>query len=308
MAQSHREASRRLFEFAEQQQGFFTTKQAKAAGFAENTHPYHVQVGNWVREYRGIYRLALFPTSDRPDLVLWALWSRNRNEEIEGVYSHDTALSLYDLSDLNPAKLHMTVPTDFRRSSDIPGILVLHYADLPESDIQTAQGFKRRRRPAIPSKLEWTNGSLPDSTWTLELGTWLSSRLETIACRDWLGFAGIEKSRVRMIAREQQFAEKIHAYTLPRNAPNSRVKDLVDMALLIGSDGLNQQRILDALRLTFERRETHDLPAVWVPPPADWQIPFQALSEECGLPTDVAAVFAGVQAYFEQLLAQRTDR
>ena len=53
MAQSHREASRRLFEIAEQQQGFFTTKQAKAAGFAENTHPYHVQVGNWTREHRG---------------------------------------------------------------------------------------------------------------------------------------------------------------------------------------------------------------------------------------------------------------
>src|SRR5664279_4010043 len=102
MAQSHREASRQLFEFAEQQQGFFTTKQAKAAGFAENTHPYHVQVGNWIREHRGIYRLALFPAADRPDLVLWALWSRNRNEEVEGAYSHHTALSLYDLSDLNP--------------------------------------------------------------------------------------------------------------------------------------------------------------------------------------------------------------
>src|SRR5437588_9820009 len=145
MAQSHREASRRLFQIAEQQQGFFTTKQAKAAGFAENTHPYHVQVGNWLREHRAIYRLALFPTTDRPELVLWALWSRNRNEEVEGVYSHHTALSLYDLSDLNPAKLQMTVPTDFRRNSDIPSILVLHYADLPESDIQTAQGFRFTR-------------------------------------------------------------------------------------------------------------------------------------------------------------------
>jgi len=142
VAQSHREASRRLFEFAEQQQGFFTAKQAKAAGFAENTHPYHVQAGNWIREYRGIYRLVLFPAADRPDLVLWALWSRNRNEEVEGVYSHQTALSLYELSDLNPAKLHMTVPTDFRRNSEIPGILVLHYADLPDGDVQTAQGFK----------------------------------------------------------------------------------------------------------------------------------------------------------------------
>jgi predicted transcriptional regulator of viral defense system len=146
MAQSHREAARRLFEIAEQQQGFFTTKQAKAAGFAENTHPYHVQVGNWIREHRGIYRLALFPTADRPDLMLWALWSRNRDEEVEGVYSHQTALTLYDLlSDLNPAKLHMTVPTDFRRNSEIPGILVLHYADLSESDVQTAQGFKFTR-------------------------------------------------------------------------------------------------------------------------------------------------------------------
>src|SRR5450759_3169906 len=145
MPRCHRESERRLFETAEGQEGFFTTKQAKAAGFAENTHPYHVQVGNWVREHRGIYRLALFPTTDRPDLVLWALWSRNRNEEIEGVYSHHTALSLYDLSDLNPAKLHMTVPTGFRRNSDIPGVLVLHYADLPESDVQTAQGFKFTR-------------------------------------------------------------------------------------------------------------------------------------------------------------------
>jgi hypothetical protein len=44
-----------------------------------------------------------------------------------------------------------------------------------------------------------------------------------------------------MIAREQQFAEKIHAYTLPRNAANSRVKDLVDLALLIGSGGLDKR-------------------------------------------------------------------
>ena len=100
-----------------------------------------MQVGDWIREHRGIYRLALFPTADRPDLVLWALWSRNRNEEVEGVYSHQTALSLYDLSDVNPSKLHMTVPIDFRRNSAIPRILVLHAAGLLESDVQTAQGW-----------------------------------------------------------------------------------------------------------------------------------------------------------------------
>ena len=48
MGQSHLEAARRLFDIAEQQQGFFTAKQAKSAGYAENTHPSHVQVGNWI--------------------------------------------------------------------------------------------------------------------------------------------------------------------------------------------------------------------------------------------------------------------
>ena len=145
MAASRTEAHRRLYEIAESQQGFFTTKQAKAAGFAENTHPYHVRAGNWIREHRGIYRLALFPPTEHPDLVQWALWSRNRREEIEGVYSHHTALSLWELSDLNPAKLHMTVPSHFRRNSEIPEILVLHYADLPASDVEAAQGFKFTR-------------------------------------------------------------------------------------------------------------------------------------------------------------------
>jgi len=136
------------------------------------------------------------------------------------------------------------------------------------------------------------------------IGDVVMQPVETIVCRDWLGFAGIETSRVRMIGREQQLAEKIHAYTLPRNIANGRVKDLVDMALLIGSGGLDERRILDALRLTFERRGTHDLPARLVPPPADWRILFQALAEECGLPTDVAAVFAGVREYLEEMLAR----
>jgi predicted transcriptional regulator of viral defense system len=145
MPQPRSEAARRLYEIAEGQQGYFTSKQAKAAGIAENAHPYHVQTGNWIREHRGIYRLAMFPATDHPDLALWSLWSRNRSEETEGVFSHQTALSLHELSDLNPAKLHMTVPRRFRRNSDIPGILALHYADLAANDIQTAQGFRFTR-------------------------------------------------------------------------------------------------------------------------------------------------------------------
>jgi len=142
MQKERKEAAKRLYEIAEDQRGFFTTKQAKAAGFAENTHPYHVQAGNWIREHRGIYRLASFPRGERPDLILWSLWSRNRGEAGQGVYSHQTALSLYDLSDVMPAKLHMTVPKNFRRNSEIPRVLVLHFADLPQDDIGAVHGVR----------------------------------------------------------------------------------------------------------------------------------------------------------------------
>jgi len=141
----HKEAVRQLYEIAQSQQGFFTTKQAIRAGFAERTHTYHVKAGNWIREHRGIYRLANFPTPERPDLMLWYLWSQNRREIAEGTYSHDTALSLHELSDIMPSKLHMTVPRDFRRNSKIPEILVLHRAQLETSDVQEIHGVRVTR-------------------------------------------------------------------------------------------------------------------------------------------------------------------
>jgi predicted transcriptional regulator of viral defense system len=141
MARPYKEAARRLYEIAQSQQGFFTTKQATRAGFAEKTHAYHVKVRNWIREHRGIYRLADFPTAERPDLMLWYLWSQNRKEVPEGTYSHDTALSLHELSDIMPS----TVPMHFRRNSRIPEILILHRADLSESDIEQMQGVRVTR-------------------------------------------------------------------------------------------------------------------------------------------------------------------
>jgi hypothetical protein len=134
------------------------------------------------------------------------------------------------------------------------------------------------------------------------IGDVVMQPLESIKCRDWLGFAGIERCEVWMTAREQQFAEKIHAYTLPRNTRNSRVKDLIDLALLIDAGGIDRQRILDALSLIFEKRGTHALPAVLDAPPPDWSNPFRELAEECGLPIDVVAVFAGVKKFFEETL------
>lgn len=134
--------AQRLYETASAQGGYFTTKQALAAGYAANAQAYNVQAGNWAREHRGVYRLANYPAPSRPDLILWSLWSCNQKGKPQGVYSHATALSVYELSDLNPPKLHMTVPPEFRRSTAIPKTLVLHTARLHPDDAESMHGFK----------------------------------------------------------------------------------------------------------------------------------------------------------------------
>jgi predicted transcriptional regulator of viral defense system len=138
-------SANQLFEIAEAQHGLFTTKQAKQAGYSEKAQHYHARAGNWIRDYRGIYRLARYPRSEWADLMLWQLWSRNREDVPQRVYSHETALSLYELSDVMPARLHMTVPHGFDRSAEIPSILVLHRANLPESEIGTIEGIRVAR-------------------------------------------------------------------------------------------------------------------------------------------------------------------
>lgn len=137
----HKGSYETLFRIAESQQGLFTAKQAIAAGFDERNHPYHIHQGNWIREWRGIYRLKNFPHSDESQLVLWSLWSRNKKGVPQGVYSHESALIIYDLTDLMPTKLHMTVPKSFRRHSEIPKILVLYRENLPPTDIRHMRGF-----------------------------------------------------------------------------------------------------------------------------------------------------------------------
>jgi len=106
--------SNKLFHIADMQMGYFTTRQAVAAGIPDNNHAYHIKVGHWKRESRGIYRLTNYPVSDYEELMVWYLWSRNRNDVSQGVFSHETALDLYELSDVNPSKIHLTVPKGFR--------------------------------------------------------------------------------------------------------------------------------------------------------------------------------------------------
>lgn len=126
--------------------------------------------------------------------------------------------------------------------------------------------------------------------------------LEVIEGRDWLGFAGIASPLLYMIPREQQFAEKLHAYTLPRHGTaNTRVRDLVDMVLLIQSGTLAKAQVTEAIRITFDRRGTHALPSMVPLPPTDWQKPYDALAKECGLSDALEWAFETLDRYLTEL-------
>ena len=158
--QSSRECQTELYQLAETQGGYFTTKQAAAFGYTSGKRIYHVRAGNWVREHRGIYRLARFPEPERPDLILWWLWSRGRSDQPTGVFSHQTALSLHDLTDVNPAKLDLSVPADFRRGVPTPKVLRLHYSDIRPGDREILYGVPLTT--SIRTIVDvWKEGSLP---------------------------------------------------------------------------------------------------------------------------------------------------
>jgi hypothetical protein len=134
-------------------------------------------------------------------------------------------------------------------------------------------------------------------------GDVLREPFEILEGRDWLGFAGIAKAKLPAISREEQFAEKLHAYTLPRTGrPNTRVKDLVDMLLLFDSDTIDPAQLLENIKATFRRRGTHDVPLSLPPPLSNWEGPFAEIAAECGLETNLtkqhrrlASFQAGIQ-------------
>jgi len=119
---------------------------------------------------------------------------------------------------------------------------------------------------------------------------------------DWFGFAGLPRARVPAVSPEEQFAEKLHAYTLPRTGrENTRVKDLVDLVLLIEQAKLDVARLAKSIRETFQRRNTHSIPTTLALPPASWSVRFSEMAEECGIDADIHKHFVTVEQFYQEL-------
>jgi len=120
----------RLYETAASQAGYFALGQALEAGYSAPLLQHHIARGRVERVARGIFRLVHFPAGDNEDLVIAWLWSGR-----VGVFSHETALFLHQLSDALPAIKHLTVPESWaRRRLKVPAGVRLYFADVPKAD------------------------------------------------------------------------------------------------------------------------------------------------------------------------------
>jgi len=126
---------------------------------------------------------------------------------------------------------------------------------------------------------------------------------EEVNGHDWFDFCGIPAGTFPAIPKEQQFAEKLHSYTLPRGDQiNMRFRDLLDMVLLIRL-GMDKEKARVALTRTFDRRGTHPIPDTLLPPPEIWERPYAALAAECSVTLDAQTSFENVSAFVLSLSA-----
>jgi hypothetical protein len=136
------------------------------------------------------------------------------------------------------------------------------------------------------------------------IGDILVEPVEKIIGENWLEFAGISPAIIYAISREQQFAEKLHAYTLPRTDRfNTRVKDLVDMLVLIRDGSVNEEVARESLHKVFHRRNTHGLPDNLPLPPDNWNVKFDSLAKECGMNESLDQAMEIVDRFYRKAIA-----
>ena len=124
---------------------------------------------------------------------------------------------------------------------------------------------------------------------------------------DLLAFAEIAAVDVPALPIEFHVAEKLHAYSRVYglgSVGSTRVKDLVDLALIATEVAIDAGRLWTALEMTFGRRASHDLPIRLPRPPADWRVPYGRMGRSVGLDPDLEAGFDSAARMLDPVLGR----
>jgi hypothetical protein len=137
------------------------------------------------------------------------------------------------------------------------------------------------------------------------LGDPIVSPVNTLTMPPLLKFAEIQPVSLPCYPLTQHLAEKLHAYTrIYVSGESSRVKDLIDILLIIQENPINGEALLHSIRETFSYRKTHLVPKDLPEPPSSWILPFAKLATEVGLDASTLSMgLAQAQSFFIPVLA-----
>jgi predicted transcriptional regulator of viral defense system len=93
--------------------------------------------GGLERVRHGLYRIPNFPFDRNDDLILATLWANDR-----GAISHETALQFYELADVNPVAIDLTIPKAYRIGRAGGAGYRVHREDLATSEIALVDGVR----------------------------------------------------------------------------------------------------------------------------------------------------------------------
>lgn len=127
----------KLYGLAEDQYGYFTAVQAIKGGVKRPSLTKLARTRQIERVAWGVYRLSNFPRSPLDQYMEATLWPR----EVQGIISHDTALQLHGVSDVNPDRIHFTVPAHYRIRRAVPRLYSISRANLPKEHVTSHEGI-----------------------------------------------------------------------------------------------------------------------------------------------------------------------
>lgn len=126
-----------LLELAQERHGYLTPEDVRAAGIDPLRLQDLVRRDLAKRVARGVYRIPLVPSTPLDQYMEATLWPQG----VQGVLCHETALELHELCDVNPAKIHLTVPERYRVRRAVPQLYVLYHRDLDDHDVTRHEGI-----------------------------------------------------------------------------------------------------------------------------------------------------------------------
>ncbi len=132
-----------LAEVAVDRHSLFTLEDARSVGYADKSISEMARRGRVERMSQGVYRIPFLPYGELGSYMAAALWPVG----VGGVIGHASALDLWDVSDVNPAKIHITVPRLHRVQRAVPTGYVIHREDLDSSDVTDIEGVPVVRLP-----------------------------------------------------------------------------------------------------------------------------------------------------------------